>query len=48
MDGDEAVTPNLARFVHRWGSLASATAGVLWLLVWLHQREAHGTTQMNE
>ncbi len=31
-----------------WGSLASLVAGVLWLLVWLHQREAHGTTQVNE
>jgi hypothetical protein len=32
----------------RLGAAASLAAGVLWLLVWLHQREAHGTTEVNE
>lgn len=30
------------------GALASATAGVLWLAVWWHQRLAHGDTAVNE
>ncbi|HEV2126449.1 MAG TPA: hypothetical protein VGW38_27135, partial [Chloroflexota bacterium] len=48
MDSNEAAITKLSDFVHRWGTVASATAGVLWLLAWLHQREAHGTTQVNE
>lgn len=31
-----------------WGGPASLAAGVLWLLIWMHQRVAHGTTQDNE
>ena len=34
--------------VTRWGGLASTAAGVLWLLIWMHQAVAHGTTQVNE
>lgn len=29
-------------------ALAAATAGVLWLVIWWHQRLAHGTTALNE
>lgn len=32
----------------RWGGPASVAAGVLWTVVWLHQRVAHGATQVNE
>jgi len=32
----------------RWGGSASLGAAVLWLLIWVHQRSAHGTTQVNE
>ena len=32
----------------RWGGPASVAAGILWLLVWLHQRQTHGPTQVNE
>jgi hypothetical protein len=38
----------MAMFVRRWGGVASLAAGVLWLLVWLHQQDAHGRTQINE
>lgn len=31
-----------------WGAPASLAAGVLWLVVWWHQRLAHGATQVNE
>ena len=48
MGGHEAVAPKLAGVARRWGTPASAGAGVLWLLAWLHQREAHGTTAVNE
>src|SRR6266542_3085108 len=34
--------------LNRWGGPASLAAGVLWLLIWAHQQEAHGTTQLNE
>jgi hypothetical protein len=32
----------------RGGWAASLGAGVVWLLVWVHQAQAHGTTQVNE
>ncbi len=32
----------------RWGGRAGLAAGLLWLLVWLHQRATHGPTQENE
>ncbi|MEW5974781.1 MAG: hypothetical protein AB1898_03130 [Acidobacteriota bacterium] len=32
----------------RWSAPASLTAGGLWLLIWLHQRAAHGLTALNE
>ena len=38
----------MAEAVRRWGALASLVAGVSWLLIWLHQREAHGVTELNE
>jgi hypothetical protein len=38
----------MATLSKRWGGPASLVAGVLWLLVWLHQQEAHGRTQDNE
>lgn len=38
----------MADAVRRWGAAASLLAGVVWLLVWLHQRAAHGTTRDNE
>jgi len=38
----------MANALKRWGGLASLAAGVLWLLIWMHQRLAHGTTQDNE
>lgn len=34
--------------LNRWSGPACLAAGGLWLLVWLHQRVAHGTTQLNE
>jgi hypothetical protein len=48
MDSNEAAITKFSSLVRRWGTVATAAAGVLWLLVWLHQREAHGTTQLNE
>jgi hypothetical protein len=38
----------MADAVRRWGAPASLLAGVFWLLVWLHQQEAHGRTEVNE
>ena len=38
----------LHRRVDRWGRPASLAAGVLWLVVWFHQRAAHGPTAENE
>ncbi len=38
----------MADAVRRWGASASLLAGVLWLLIWLHQQEAHGRTEVNE
>jgi hypothetical protein len=35
-------------FYARHGWAAAVVAGVLWLLVWAHQAQAHGTTQLNE
>jgi len=32
----------------RWGGPASWAAGLIWLLLWLHQRLAHGATAVNE
>lgn len=34
--------------VRRFGAPASLVAGVAWLLIWLHQRAAHGATEINE
>ena len=34
--------------VRRSGGPASLVAGVAWVLIWLHQRAAHGLTQFNE
>ncbi len=34
--------------LRRLGAPASVAAGLLWLIVWLHQRETHGATQENE
>ncbi len=33
---------------HRAAALAASTGSVLWLLIWLHQRLAHGGTAENE
>jgi len=33
---------------HRAAGLAASTGSVLWLLIWLHQRLAHGGTAENE
>lgn len=38
----------MANALKRWGGPASLAAAVLWLLIWMHQRQAHGTTQVNE
>ena len=38
----------MAKALTRWGGPAALAAGVLWLLIWMHQRVAHGTTQANE
>ena len=38
----------LLRRVDRWGGPASLAAAVLWLVVWVHQRAAHGPTAENE
>lgn len=34
--------------LRRWSAPASLAAGILWLLIWLHQRGAHGPTSTNE
>lgn len=34
--------------VKKWAAPASLAAGVLWLVIWYHQRLAHGKTQDNE
>lgn len=34
--------------IDRWDEAASLAAGLLWLMVWLHQQSAHGATQLNE
>ena len=33
---------------NRLGAPASVAAGLLWLVVWFHQRQTHGPTQVNE
>jgi hypothetical protein len=38
----------LANAVKKWAAPASLVAGVLWLVIWYHQRLAHGQTQDNE
>src|SRR5436853_7016998 len=38
----------LSTNLSRWGGPAGVAAGVLWLLVWLHQRQTHGSTEVNE
>jgi hypothetical protein len=34
--------------LNRLGAPASVAAGLLWLVVWFHQRQTHGPTQVNE
>jgi hypothetical protein len=34
--------------IERYGAVASLAAGVAWFVVWLHQVQAHGPTQVNE
>ncbi len=48
MGRNEAVAARLSGRAGRWGAPASAAAGILWLLVWLHQRATHGATAENE
>jgi hypothetical protein len=38
----------VADTVRRLGAPSSVVAGVAWLLIWLHQRAAHGATELNE
>ncbi len=38
----------LSATLSRWGGPAGVAAGILWLLVWLHQLQTHGPTQENE
>lgn len=38
----------MSGFLNRWGAPASLLSGVLWLLIWLHQRATHGPTATNE
>ena len=38
----------MTEVVRRWGALASLLAGIAWFAIWLHQREAHGLTEVNE
>lgn len=38
----------MANAIKKWEAPASLTAGLLWLVIWYHQRLAHGTTQINE
>ena len=38
----------MGKAVDRWGGAASLVAGTLWLLIWAHQQEAHGRTEVNE
>ncbi len=39
---------NQSSKLDRLGGPAAMAAGILWLLVWLHQRATHGATQENE
>src|SRR5215207_2425728 len=34
--------------LNRLGAPASVVAGLLWLVVWFHQRQTHGSTSVNE
>jgi hypothetical protein len=38
----------MKQFAARYGAIASLLAAVLWLIVWVHQIQAHGPTQDNE
>ncbi len=38
----------MALTLKRWGGPASLAAAVIWIMVWWHQRLAHGRTQDNE
>jgi hypothetical protein len=38
----------LANAVKKWAAPASLVTGVLWFVIWYHQRLAHGQTQDNE
>lgn len=42
------VSSNVSGTMNRLGGPASVAAGVLWLLIWLHQRATHGSTATNE
>src|SRR5262245_40584987 len=39
---------SMANTLNLWGGLAGFGAGVLWLLIWLHQRATHGPTATDE
>ena len=38
----------MANTLKRWGGPASVAAAVIWMVVWWHQQQAHGTTSDNE
>lgn len=38
----------MTEVARRWGAAASLVAGIAWVPIWLHQRAAHGLTQVNE
>ena len=38
----------MANLLKRWGGPASFAAAVIWIIVWVHQKLAHGATQDNE
>ncbi len=38
----------MALTLKRWGGPASLAAALIWIVVWWHQKLAHGTTQDNE
>lgn len=46
--GERLPSPSLPYRLRPWGGPASVVAGALWLLIWMHQRTAHGPTEVNE
>ena len=38
----------MVKALKRWSGPANVAGGVLWLLIWVHQQQAHGPTQSNE